>query len=117
MQPHRFFSKAAAVLVATVMAIALASCDTADSGYAGKYTTTDTQGEPMTITLAEDGAASGTRAGESLTGSWKDEGGSVMITWSDEWATKLAKDGDKYTKTAYKGGTQDGETVAAEKVE
>jgi len=71
----------------------------------------------MTITLAKDGAASGDRAGETLTGSWKDEGGSVMITWSDEWTTKLTKDGDKYTKTAYKGGTQDGETVPAEKVE
>jgi len=117
MQPNQIFSKAAAILVATVLAIALASCDTADSGYAGKYTTADTQGNPMTITLSENGSASGTRVGEGLTGSWKDEGSSVMITWSDEWTTKLAKDGDKYTKTAYKGGTQDGEPVPAEKVE
>jgi hypothetical protein len=29
----------------------------------------------------------------------------------------LTKDGDKYTKTAYKDGKQDGEPVSAEKVE
>ena len=29
--------------------------------------------------------------------------------------TKITKDGDMYTKTAYKNGTQDGDAVAAEK--
>lgn len=71
----------------------------------------------MTITLSDDGSAVGDRAGEALTGSWKEEdGGAVMITWSDEWTTKIAKDGDTYTKTAYKNGTQDGDPVSAEKV-
>ncbi len=49
-----------------------------------------------------------------MTGSWKEDGGAVMVTWSDDWATKIAKDGDKYTKTAYKGGTADGEPVAGQ---
>jgi hypothetical protein len=114
---HRFISYASAVLFTAVLALGLASCDGANSAFAGKYETTDTQGQPMTITLSEDGAASGTRAEEALTGSWKEEGGGVMITWSDDWATKIAKDGDKYTKTAYKGGTADGEPVPAKKVE
>jgi len=114
---HRFLSYASAVLFAAVLALGLASCDGANSAYAGKYKTTDTQGQPMTITLAEDGGASGAREGETLNGSWKEEGSGVTITWSDEWTTKLTKDGDKYTKTAYKGGNQDGETVPAEKVE
>ena len=114
---HRFLSNAAAVLFATVLAVGLASCDGADSAYAGKYETTDTQGKPMTITLSEDGAAAGTRDAETLTGSWKDEGNSVMITWSDNWGTKLTRDGDTYTKTAYKDGAADGEPVSAKKVE
>ena len=114
---NRFLSLAAAVLFAAVLAVGLASCDTADSAFAGKYETTDTQGKPMTITLSEDGAASGTREGETLTGSWKDEGDAAMITWSEDWTTKIAKDGDSYTKTAYKGGSADGDPVSAKKVE
>ena len=50
-------------------------------------------------------------------GSWKDEGDTAVITWSTDWTTKLAKDGDKYSKTAFKDGTMDGESVTAEKVE
>ena len=114
---HRFLSYASTVLFAAVLAVGLASCDGADNAWAGKYETMDTQGKPMTITLAEDGSASGTRENESLTGSWKDDGGSAMVTWSDDWATKIEKDGDSYTKTGYKGGTADGEPVAAKKVE
>lgn len=117
---HRFLSKTAAILGAAILAFAIAGCDapSGDSaGPVGTYNTKDTQGNPMTITLTEDGSATGDRGGEALTGSWKeDEGGTVVITWSDEWTTKIAKDGDKYTKTAYKDGTQDGEPVAAEKV-
>jgi hypothetical protein len=114
----RIIHKAAAVLGAAVFAIALSACDGApDSGFAGKYKTQDTQGNPMEITLMEDGSASGKRGDESLTGSWKDDGGAAMITWSEEWQTKLAKDGDKYSKTAYKDGSADGGSVPAEKVE
>jgi hypothetical protein len=113
---HRFFSYAAAVLFTAVLAVGLASCDQANSAWAGQYETTDTQGKPMTITLSEDGSASGTRGDETLTGSWKEEGGAAVISWSEDWTTKLAKDGDKYTKTAYKGGTADGEPVSATKV-
>ena len=119
---HRFLSKAA-ILGAAIFALAVAGCDapsdgdSSASGVAGTYKTQDTQGNPMTITLEENGSATGDRSGEQLDGSWKeDEGGAVMITWSDEWSTKIAKDGDKYTKTAYKGGSQDGEPVSAEKV-
>jgi len=120
---HRFLSKAVAILGAGFLAFAIAGCDapsggdSSASGAIGTYKTQDTQGNPMTITLAENGIASGDRAGESLDGSWKEEeGGTVVINWSDEWSTRIAKDGDKYTKTAYKGGSMDGEPVSAEKV-
>ncbi len=113
----RISGKVAAIAAAAILAIALASCSGSDSGWVGKYKTSDTQGNPMEITLSDDGTATGTRENENLTGSWKDGGDTVEITWGENWTTKLAKDGDKYTKTAYKDGTQDGETVSAEKVE
>lgn len=118
----KFSSKAVAIFGAVALAFAIAGCDnTADSdsnsAFVGTYKTTDTQGEDMSITLDDDGSASGTRADESLDGSWKQDGDAVTITWSDEWTTKIAKSGDTYTKTAYKDGSQDGDAVPAEKVE
>lgn len=119
MQWIRISSQVAAVLVAAFFAIALASCSgpSEDAGWVGKYKTEDTQGKPMEIVLLDDGTATGTRQSENLTGSWDQKGNTVTITWGENWATKLTKQGDKYTKTAYKDGTQDGETVSAEKVE
>jgi len=121
---HPILSKAAAILGAAILALAIAGCDapsTDENGskggaIVGTYETKDTQGNPMTITLGENGIATGDRSGEALDGSWKEEeDGAVMITWSDEWRTRIAKDGDSYTKTAYKGGTIDGGTVPAKK--
>jgi len=118
MQLIRTSSKVAAVLAAAILAIAVASCSgSSDSAYAGKYKTEDTQGKEMTITLAKDGSATGEREGESLKGTWKEDGGAAMIDWGENWSTKISKDGDKYTKTAYKDGKQDGDPVSAEKVE
>ena len=118
-------SKCVAIMGAAILALALVGCDaqsddakdsaTESSGFVGSYKTQDTQGNPMSITLDEEGSASGERVGEKMTGSWKDEGSSAAITWSEEWMTKITKDGDTYTKTAYKNGTQDGDAVAAEK--
>ena len=116
----RSFSKTVAILGAVFFAFAVASCDAPsgdadNSAFVGKYTTTDTQGKEMTITLDDDGSASGSRAEESLDGSWKQEGDTAVITWSDNWTTKIAKSGDTYTKTAYKDGAQDGDAVPAKK--
>ena len=114
----RISSKVAAVLAAAFFAIAVASCsEPSDGDWVGKYKTVDTQGKSMEITLLDDGTATGTRESENLDGSWDQKGDTVTITWGENWTTKLVKEGDKYTKTAYKDGTQDGETVSAEKVE
>lgn len=119
----RFLSKAAALFGAVILALAITGCDApsgegdSNGAFVGTYKTTDTQGQEMTITIDDDGSASGKRADETLDGSWKEEGNAAVITWSDNWTTKIAKDGDKYTKTAYKDGTQDGDAVSAEKVE
>lgn len=118
MHLNHIVHKTIAILGAAFLAIALVGCDSADtsSGFAGKYTTVDTQGNPMEITLSSDGGATGTRVGESMTGSWKEEGDTAVITWSTDWTTKITADGDGYKKTAFKGGTMDGSSVAAEKV-
>ncbi len=118
MQLIRISSKVAAIVAAAILAIAVASCSgSSDSAYAGKYKTADTQGKEMTITLVKDGSAMGEREGESLKGTWKEDGGAAMVTWDETWSTKISKEGDKYMKTAYKDGKQDGEPVSAEKVE
>ena len=119
MHRNRIVHKAATVLGAAIFAFALAGCDVPDAGsdFAGKYKTSDTQGNPMEITLMDDGKAAGSREGETLTGTWKEEDGTAVIAWSTDWTTKLAKDGDKYSKTAFKDGTMDGDAVSAEKVE
>ena len=121
----RLMSKCTAVLAAAALAFTLAGCDNAtegdagtdNSGFVGTFKTQDTQGNPMSITLDEEGSASGERGGEQISGSWKDEGGTAVITWSDNWTTKIAKDGESYSKSAYQDGTQTGEAVAAEKSE
>ena len=71
----------------------------------------------MEITLMDDGKAAGSREGEDLTGTWKEEGDTAVIAWTTHWTTKLTKDGDKYSKTAFKDGSMDGDAVSAEKVE
>lgn len=117
----KFFVRCATIAGAAMLVLALAGCDAStdsaseDSGFVGTYATKDTQGNPMTIMLGKEGTASGDRGGEKLDGSWKDDGSAVTVTWSDEWMTKITKDGDDYTKTAYKNGTQDGDPVPASK--
>ena len=122
MQKNHVLSRAAAVLVAVVLAIALSSCaDVGASEFVGKWNTEDTQGKPMEITLSEDGSAAGAREGEDMTGTWKEEDGAAVINWNTGWTTKIVKEGDKYRKMAYEEGKPaDGaasHTADAEKVE
>jgi hypothetical protein len=39
-----------------------------------------------------------------MTGTWKEEGNSAVITWNTGWTTKITKEGDRYVKTAYGKG-------------
>lgn len=122
MQLIQIPAKLAAILGAAVLAIALAGCDApSDNGaggdFVGTYKTEDTQGNSMEITLLEDGKATGKRADEGLSGTWKEEGGAAVITWGDNWTTKLEKDGDKYKKSTWEGPMQGDptHTTSAEK--
>jgi hypothetical protein len=75
----------------------------AASAFEGVWKVKDTAGHPFEITLSSDGAAKATR-GEGMTGTWKEEGNSAVITWNTGWTTKITKEGDRYIKAAYGKG-------------
>jgi hypothetical protein len=110
MQLVSIWSKAAQILAAATLAVALsagtglAATDQAAQQFVGTWKTQDTQGKAMEITLSEDGVAKGQREGEGLTGKWKAGKNAATITWDSGWTTKIRKKGDKYQKLAYEAG-------------
>lgn len=107
-------------VAAGIVAVLTSTASFADD-FAGKYMTEDTKGNPMSIALTGDGKAIGEKLGHVLTGKWTNDGDVAVIKWDTGWTTKLAKDGDRYKKTAYRVGTsmEDGPTHTgiAEKIE
>jgi predicted secreted protein len=75
----------------------------AASSFEGVWKVKDTAGHPFEITLSSGGAAKATR-GEGMTGTWKEQDDSAVITWSTGWTTKITKQGDQYVKAAYRRG-------------
>jgi hypothetical protein len=110
--------KMTAVLVGAAALAVTAVASFAASEFEGTWKVKDTSGTAFEITLTADGKASANRAGEGMSGTWKDEGGVAVISWKDGWTTKIAKEGDAYKKTAYKGDTggEPTNTSDAEKV-
>ena len=86
------------------------------SPFEGKWKVQDTKGNPFEITLSEDGLANGSRSGEGLSGTWKAEGDSAVITWQSGWTTKITKQGDQFKKTAFDKGKAEGPATDAKKV-
>lgn len=107
-------------LASVVLAVTLTACSDSHPGeFAGTWKVADTGGKPFQITLAADGTAKADREGEGMKGSWKKDGNSAVISWDTGWTTKIAKDGDKYTKVAYEKGSADGapkNSTSAEKI-
>jgi carbon monoxide dehydrogenase subunit G len=99
-------SKIAKVAVAAVVAcftLAAASIGAfAGSEFEGTWAVKNTDGKPFEITLSADGNATATM--ENMAGTWKEEGGTAVISWNTGWTTKIAKEGDHYVKTAFKKG-------------
>jgi hypothetical protein len=96
--------KAAMAAVAATCFFAVTSfAALAASAFEGVWKVKDTAGHPFEITLSSGGAAKATR-GEGMTGTWKEEGNSVVITWNTGWTTKITKEGNRYIKTAYGKG-------------
>ena len=51
-----------------------------------------------------------------LSGTWKAEGDSAVITWQSGWTTKITKQGDQFKKTAFDKGKAEGPATDAKKV-
>lgn len=99
------FRKTATLLPKAVLLTAMITFAALAAGaFEGVWKVKDTAGKPFEITLSGDGAAKANREGEGMTGTWKEDGGSAVITWNTGWTTKISKEGDGYKKTAYEKG-------------
>jgi len=95
----------AAVMLAAGLAIAMtAFAALAASEFEGVWVVKDSVGKPFEITLSADGKATSSQE-KAKEGTWKEEGGSAVITWITGWTTKITKQGDHYVKAAFKKGT------------
>ena len=94
----------ATVMLAAGLAIAMtALAALAASEYEGVWVVKDSGGKPFEITLSADGKATSTQE-KAKEGTWKEEGGSAVISWTTGWITKITKEGDHYVKAAFKKG-------------
>jgi hypothetical protein len=75
----------------------------AASEFEGTWRVKDTSGKPFEITLSGNAAAKADR-GEGMSGTWKEEGKTVMITWNTGWITRITNEGGHYKKSAYRKG-------------
>ena len=99
------FGRVTSVLIAVLFVLAFAvSSALAATEFEGTWETQDTKGNPLIITLSADGKATGDRADEGLTGTWKADGDSAVINWDSGWVTKIVKQGDKFQKQAFEKG-------------
>ncbi|HLH12119.1 MAG TPA: hypothetical protein VKV77_09620 [Methylovirgula sp.] len=89
-------------IAASLLAL-MPSIGFAATGFEGVWNVKDSAGKPFQITLSPDGTAKATRA-EGMTGTWSQEGDSAVIKWTTGWTTKITKEGDHYSKTAYAKG-------------
>ena len=105
-------SRVTSVLSAVFLVLALyVSSALAATEFEGTWNTQDTKGNPMKITLSADGKATGDRAEEGLSGTWKGEGDSAVINWDSGWITKIIKQGDKFEKQAFEKGDAAGSPI------
>jgi hypothetical protein len=75
----------------------------AASEFEGTWRVKDSDGRPFDIILSQNAAAKASR-GEGMTGTWREEGKAAVITWDTGWKTKIAKEGGRFKKTAYRRG-------------
>ena len=112
-----FVAKIATTLAAMAFAAMLSASAFAASEFEGKWQVKDTKSDSFEITLSQDGTAKGNRAEEGLDGTWKVEGNAAVITWDSEWTTKITKEGNTFTKTAFQNGKPVGQPVEAKKIQ
>jgi hypothetical protein len=95
----------ATVMLAVALAVAVTSFAAfAASEFEGIWATKDSKDRPFEITLSADGKATSTQE-KAKEGTWKEEGGAAVISWTTGWTTKITKEGDHYVKLVYKKGS------------
>jgi hypothetical protein len=97
------FSKVSAFLAVIALLVGFSSSALA-GGYGGTWKLKDTNGDPFEITLSKDGTATGTHKDTMKHGTWLEADGTAVIHWDTGWTTRIAKQGHKYVKTAFKPG-------------
>ncbi|OIQ87419.1 hypothetical protein GALL_307140 [mine drainage metagenome] len=97
------FNKVSVLLAVIALFIGFAGNALAGD-YEGKWILNDTNGAPFEATLSKDGTASGTHKDAMKHGTWKEEDGAAVIHWNTGWTTRIAKQGNKYVKSAFKPG-------------
>ena len=97
------FNKVSALMAAIALFIGVSGTVLAGE-YEGMWMLNDTDGKPFDITLNADGTATGTHKDTMKQGTWKEQDGAAVIQWNTGWTTRIAKQGDKYVKTAFKPG-------------
>lgn len=100
---NRIRSLVVTALVAALTVAMASFASFAASEFEGTWAVNDTKGRPFEISLAADGKATSTMP-QADKGTWKEEGGAAVISWDSGWTTKIAKEGDKFVKTAFKKG-------------
>ena len=96
-------------LAGGLLLVSLAACShmatnsLESSDYVGAWKVTDTKGEPFFIQFDADGTAKSTW-GKGESGSWQLVDGSARVVWSTGWTDVLSRDGQRYTKSAYRPG-------------
>jgi hypothetical protein len=101
---------ATAAVTATCFVVVTSFAALAASAFEGVWKVKDTAGHPFEITLSNDGAAKATR-GEGMTGTWKEEGNSAVITWNTGWTTKINEGGRSIHQSGvWQGPVANGDT-------
>ena len=98
------FNKVSVLMVGFMLFIGVSGSVLAGE-YDGSWMLNDTNGKPFEVTLNKDGTASGTHNTSMKDGTWKEEDGAAVIHWNTGWTTRIAKQGNKYVKTAFKPGS------------
>lgn len=104
------FNKVSILLAVIALFIGVSSSVLAGEYGGSSWMLNDTDGKPFEITLSKDGTATGTHKDTMKQGTWKEEDGAAVIHWNTGWTTRIAKQGDKYVKTAFKPGASPSDT-------
>ena len=92
----------AAALASTLWLAISGSAGLAADPYEGVWKVQDSSGKPIEITLSSGGKASANE--HRMSGTWKQEGQGVVISWNTGWTTKIEKQDGGYRHTAYRKG-------------